>query len=124
MAILCDSYPQMQVSKENFVKIRRAIDGLVDNLPEEWFTHKLIDTCRAKGATTMVCHDEGGWLGNNVSSLKAWDCSRLKMFGLEALPTYNRVLAWFPCPAGDTVRYFQRIHRLNQVLNSSKWKGY
>jgi hypothetical protein len=35
MAILCDSYPQVQVSKENFVNIQWAIDGPVDGLPEE-----------------------------------------------------------------------------------------
>jgi hypothetical protein len=84
----------VQVSKEYFVKIQRAIDGLVDGLADEGFTHKLIDTYRAKGATTLVCHDEEtwNWLGSNVSFLKAWDCSRLKMFGFEGLLTYKRVV--------------------------------
>jgi hypothetical protein len=55
MAIVCDAFPQVQVSKENFVNFQRAIDGLVDGLPEEGFTRKLIDTYRAKGATKVVC---------------------------------------------------------------------
>lgn len=126
MAILCDAYPQVQVYKENFVNIQRAIDGIVDGLPEEGFTHKLIDTCRAKGATTSVCHDEEtwNWLGRNISSLKTWDWSRATKFGLEALPTYRRVVAWFPGPAEDTERCFQRLRRLSQVLNSSQWRVY
>ena len=126
MAIVCDAYPQVQVSKENFVNIQRAIDGLVDGLPEEGFTHKFIDTYRAKGATKMVCRGKEtlNWLDSNVSSLEAWDFSRLKMFGLEALPAYKRGVAWFPGHARDKERYFQRFRRLNQGLNSSQWRVY
>ena len=35
IAILCDGYPEIQVSKENFVDIQRVIGGLVDELPEK-----------------------------------------------------------------------------------------
>lgn len=93
-------------------------------LPEEGFIHKLIDTYRAKGATTVVCQEEEtrNWFGSNVSSLEAWNCSRLKMFDFEALPTLKRVVAWFPDNVGDTERYFQRLRRLNQGLISSQWR--
>ena len=43
MAIISDSYPEMQVSKDNCVDIQQAIGGLVDGLPEEGFTPKLIN---------------------------------------------------------------------------------
>ena len=46
------------------------------------------------------------------------------MFGLEALPTYKRVVAWFSGPAEGTKRYFQRLYRLNKELNSSQWTVY
>jgi hypothetical protein len=72
MVIVCDAYPQVQVSKENFVNIQRAIDGLKDGLPEG-FTHKLINTYTGKRATSVVYQEEEtqNWLGNNVSFLKA-----------------------------------------------------
>lgn len=72
MAIVCDGYLEIQLSKENFVSIQRAIRGLVDGLPEEEFTPRLIDTCWAKGAAIMVCQDEEtrDWLGGQVPTLK------------------------------------------------------
>ena len=57
MAINCDSYLKVQVCKDNFVSIQRAIGGLVDGLPEEWFTPRFVDTYSAKGATIAVCQD-------------------------------------------------------------------
>ena len=44
MAIVCDGYPDIQVSRENFINNHRTIGGLVDGLPEEGFTPKLLDT--------------------------------------------------------------------------------
>jgi hypothetical protein len=44
MAIVCDGYLEFQVSRENFVNIQRTIGGLVDGLPGEGFTPKLLDT--------------------------------------------------------------------------------
>ena len=38
MAIVCEGYPEVQVSKEKFSDIQRAVGGLVDGLPEEAFT--------------------------------------------------------------------------------------
>ena len=92
-----------------------------------WGVHpKLIDTYSAKGAATMLCEDEEtlNWLGSNVSTLKAWEGSRLKLVGLEALPTYKRVVAWFLGPAEDTDWYIQWLRRLNQGLNTSQWRVY
>jgi hypothetical protein len=50
--------------------------------------------------------------------------SKLKMVDLDALPTYKRVVAWFPDPAEDTGSYFHRLHRLNQGLDTSHWRVY
>jgi hypothetical protein len=65
MAIISDGYPKVQVSKDGFFKIQQAIGGLVvDGLPEEGFTPKLISTYWAKGAAIVVCLDERlktGW---------------------------------------------------------------
>jgi len=40
------------------MKIQRAIGGLVDELPEEGFISRLIDTYWAKGAAIMVCQGQ------------------------------------------------------------------
>jgi hypothetical protein len=39
----------------------------------------------------MVCQDQetGDWLAARVPTLAAWEDSRLKMVGLDALPTYK-----------------------------------
>jgi len=126
MAIVCDGYPEIKISKENFVGIQRAIGGLVDELPEEGFTPKLIDTYWTRGAAIMVCQDKEtrDWLASKVPTLTAWEGSRLKMVGLGALSTYKRVVAWFPGPVEDTGRYFQRLCRLNQGLDTSHWRVY
>lgn len=44
MAIMCDGYPEIQVSRENFINIQRTIGGLVDGLREEGLTLKFLDT--------------------------------------------------------------------------------
>jgi hypothetical protein len=46
------------------------------------------------------------------------------MVGLDALPTYIRVVAWFPGPAEDTERYFRRLRRLNRGLDTGEWWVY
>ena len=58
MAVVCENYPESRISKENFTDIQRAIGQLVDELPEEGFTLRLVDSYWAKGAAIMVCHDE------------------------------------------------------------------
>jgi hypothetical protein len=100
VAVVCENYPESQISKENFTDIQQAIGRLVDELPEEGFTPRLVDSYWAKGAAIMVCHDESikDWLAARVPTLVG---SRLKLVGLDALPTYKRVVAWFPGPAED-----------------------
>jgi hypothetical protein len=104
---LGEDYPGAQISKENFVDIQRAIGRLVDELPEEGLTHRLIDSYWSKRAATMVCHDEmtKDWLAAVVPTKTAWEGAMLKVVGLETLPTYKRVLAWFLGPVDDTERY-------------------
>lgn len=87
---------------------------------------RLVDSYWAKGAATMVCQYEEtrDWLAANVSTLVVWEGSRLKMMGLDALPTYKRMVAWFPGPVEDTKRYFQRLHKLNQSLDTRQWTVY
>jgi hypothetical protein len=51
-------HPGSQIFRENFADIQQAIGRLVDELPEEAFTPRLVDSYWAKGAAIMVCHDE------------------------------------------------------------------
>jgi len=100
--------------------IQRAIGWLVDELPEEGFTPRLADSYWAKGAAIMVCHDEltKNWLADRVPTLLKGEGSRLKLVGLDTLPTYKRVVAWFPGPAEDAEQYLLWLHRLNQGLDT------
>jgi len=126
MAIICDGYPRVQVTKDDFEKIQRAIGGLVDGLPEEGFTPRLVDSYWAKGAAIVVCLDEEtkDWLGREVPKMKVREGSQLRMVGLEALSTYKTVVAWFPGPREETERLFQRHRRLNRGLDTSQWRVY
>ena len=54
----------------------------------------------------------------------AWVGSRLKLVGLDALPTYKRVVAWFPGPEEDAERYLLWLRRLNQGLDTRQWRVY
>jgi len=107
-------------------KTLQPIGRLVDELPEEGFTPKLVDSYWAKRAAITVCHDEFSkdWLAARVPTLVAWGGSRLKLVGLDALPTYRRVVAWFPGPAEDVERYLLQLHRLNQGLDTGYWRVY
>ena len=126
VVVVCENYPESQISKENFTDIQQAIGRLVDELPEEEFTPRLVDSYWAKGAAIMVCHDEltKDWLAARVPALVAWEGSRLKLVSLDALPTYKRVVAWFLGPAEDAKRYLVRLHRLNQGLDTRHWRVY
>ena len=44
VAIFCGDYPKTHVTREKFVDIQRAIDWLVEELPEEGFTPGLVDS--------------------------------------------------------------------------------
>jgi hypothetical protein len=72
----------------------------------------------------MVCHDEmtKDWLAARVPTLMAWEGSRLKIVGLDALPTYKRMVAWFPGPVEDTEQYLLLLHRQNQ--DTRHWRVY
>jgi hypothetical protein len=74
----------------------------------------------------MVCQDEEttDWLAAKIPTVEAWEGSRLKMVGLDALPTYKSVVAWFPGPVEDTERYFQRLRTLNHDLDTRLWRIY
>jgi len=98
----------------------------VDELPEEGFTPRLIDSYWAKGAAIMVCHDEPtkDWLVDWVPTLLTGEGSRLKLVGLDALPTYRRAVAWFLGPAEDVERYLLQLRRLNQRLDTRQWRVY
>jgi hypothetical protein len=106
VAVVCEDYPREQISRDNFINIQRAIDRLVDGLPEEGFTPRLVYSYWSKGAASMVCQDTDTreWLESQAPAMAAWEGSRLKVVGLDALPTYKRVVAWFPGPAEDTER--------------------
>ena len=71
MMIVREGYPGIQISRENFVGIQQAIDGLVDGLPEEGFTPRLVDSYWTKGAAIMVCQDEEtrDWIAARVTTL-------------------------------------------------------
>jgi hypothetical protein len=49
VAVVCDKYPESQTSKKKTLYVQRAIGRLVDELPEEWFTPRLVDSYWAKG---------------------------------------------------------------------------
>jgi len=126
VAVVCDNYPESQISKKNFRDIQRVIGRLLDKLPEEGFTPRLVDSFWAKGAAIMVCHNEvtKNWSASGVPNLVAFEGSRLNLVGLDALPTYKRVVAWFPGPAIDVERYLLRLCRLNQGLDTRHWRVY
>jgi hypothetical protein len=71
VAVACEDYPRSQISKDNFVDIQRAVGRLVDELPEEGFTLRLVDSYWAKGAAIMVRYNQQtkDWLAARVPSL-------------------------------------------------------
>ena len=62
------------------------------------------------------------WLESETPTMEAWESSRLKVEGLDALPTYKRMAAWFPGPVEDTELLFLRLRRLNRGLNTETWR--
>jgi hypothetical protein len=72
----------------------------------------------------VVCLDEETkeWLGRELPKMNVREGSKLRMVGLEALPTYKRVVAWFPGPRKDMERLFQRLRRLSRGLDASQWR--
>ena len=70
----------------------------MDEIPEEGYTPSLIDAYWTKGTVIVVSQDEEtrDWLSGKEPTLKKWEGCRLKMEGLNTLPTCKRVVAWFP----------------------------
>ena len=126
MPIVCEDYPTGQISRDIFADIQTAIGQLVDGLPEEGFTPRLVDLYWSKGAAIMVCQDTEtkDWLDSQVSTVVVWEGSRLKVMGLDALPTYKRVVARFPGPVKDTEQLLSWLRRLNQGLDTRNWRVY
>jgi hypothetical protein len=126
VAVVCEDYPGVQISRDNFVNIQRAIGRLVDELLEEGFTPRLVDTYWTKGAAIMVCQeaDTKDWLEKQVPSMAAWEGSRFKVVGIDALRTYKRVVAWVPGLVEDTEWLFLRLRRLNRGLDTRNWRVY
>jgi hypothetical protein len=54
--------------------------------------------------------------------MTAWEGSKLKVVGLEALPTFKTVAAWIPGPVEDTDTFLRRLRRLNRGLETAHWK--
>jgi len=63
-------------------------------------------------------------LADSVSTLLTGEGSRFKIVGLDAFPTYKRVLPWFPGTAEDAERYLLQLHRLKQGLDNREWRVY
>jgi hypothetical protein len=126
VAVVGDDYPSCSISRKNFLDIQRAIGRLVDELPEQGQTPRLVDSYWTKGAAIMLCQDEATteWLTSKVPTLEAWEGSRLKVMGLDALSTFKRMVAWFPSPVEHTERYFTRLRRLNRGLEIRQLRIY
>jgi hypothetical protein len=58
VSVVCADHLRSQISRENFAAIQRAIGQLTDELPEEGFIPRVVDSYWAKGAAIMACHDE------------------------------------------------------------------
>jgi hypothetical protein len=78
------------------------------------------------GAAMLVCNDEQTkhWLTTVAPNMGAWEGSSLKAVEMDALLTYKRVAAWFPCPVEDTEWYFSRLRRLNRGLDTGNRRVY
>jgi len=59
-----------------------------------------------------------------IQTLKAWEGSRLKMVGLDALPTFKGVVGLLQGPVEDTERYNQGLCRRNRGLDTGYWRVY
>ena len=95
MAVVNEDFPESQICRDDFVEIQRAIGRLVDELPDEGFTPRLVNSYRVKGAAIIVCQYEStrDWLAARVPTLAAGEGFRLKIVRLDALVTYERVSA-------------------------------
>jgi hypothetical protein len=65
-----------------------VIGRLVDELPEEGFTPRLVDTYWSKGAAIMVCQDMDTKerLEKQAPIMAAWEGSRLNLWAWMLFP--------------------------------------
>jgi hypothetical protein len=126
VAIVCKDYPETQNPRDMFGDIQRAVGRLADELPEGGFTPQLLDTYWSKGAAIMVCQDQDtcDWFAGSAPTLTAWEGARFKVVGMDALPVFKRVSAWFPGPPGATETLFRRLRLLNRGLEPRQWRVY
>jgi len=71
VAVVCENYPESQITKKNFTDIQRAIGRLVDELPEEGFTTRLVDSYWLKGQllwSAIMNRPRTGWLPRYLPS--------------------------------------------------------
>ena len=64
VAVVNGDYPGSQISRDDFVNIQRAIGRLVDELPDEGFTPRLVDSYWARGrplSSARMNQPEIGW---------------------------------------------------------------
>jgi hypothetical protein len=89
MAIVCCGYPEIQVSKENFVSSERFV-GLWMNSLKRGSPPKFTDFYWTKGADIMICQDAEtrDWLARKVPTLTAWEGSTSRWWAwMLSLPT-------------------------------------
>jgi hypothetical protein len=111
MAIVCEDYLVTPISKDNFVG--GYTEGCVQ-APRRGVHPQAGRLLLGQNQYQETCE----WLARSVPTLKAWEGSRLKIVGLDALPTFKRVTAWFPCPVKDTEALFRHLCRLNRGLEA------
>jgi hypothetical protein len=89
MPIVGEDYFGVQTSKKNFTYTQRARSRLVNELPEEGLSPRLVNSYWTKFAAFMICHDETtkDWLTNMVHCMVAYEGAKIKLFALEALPS-------------------------------------
>ena len=68
--------------------------------------------------------DTKEWLESETPTIEAWEGSRFKFVGLDSLPIYKGMAAWFPGPLEDTEQLFLRLRRLNRGLKTETWRVY
>jgi hypothetical protein len=99
VSVVIENYPEKQISKENFVDIQRAVgDMLMSSLrrgsPQAG--RFLLD----KRGSHYGLLDEAikNLQASSQPALENWEFSRLEIAGLDALPTYKRLVAWVCAP--------------------------
>jgi hypothetical protein len=127
MATVCEDYPGMLISKENFAATQKAVGWLMDGFPEQGFTPRLVDTYWAKGAAIMVCQDQDtrDWLARLVPTLGSLGGLQVQDSGAWRLCLLLRGL-WpgFRAPWRTRGHFFGVIVGCTGVLETGQWRTY